>query len=349
MSSKQSYSSELAKSTSNNPLSPEKVHEAFNGYQVTQVIYVAAKLGLADCLKNDSKSFEELAAHMDANENVLRHFMEMLLTLGIVAKDKNENYLLTPLGSLLRSDDPNSVLGFVLTTGEGYRAWGNLLYSVQTGKAAFDQTFKMSVYEFFAQNPEADANFNRLLKETTRGRLLPAVETYNFSKFTHFVDVGGNTGLLTTAILTKYPNLQATLLDQAHVVSCAEKILESAGVRDRCQIIGGDFFESIPTKGDLYIISQVLLNWDDKHALKILENCRAAMDPLAKLLIMDFVLPNQEITAAKLLTSLHSMVHSGRLMRKEDEFYALLSKAGFQSSKLIQTVGMISFIEADPK
>lgn len=346
MASKQSNSSELGEATANKPLLPEKVEEALNGYQLTQVICVTAKLGLADHIKNNSKSFEELVADMGANANVLRHFMQLLLTFGIVAKDENANYQLTPLGSLLRSDNPNSVLATVLSTTETYEAWGNLLHSVQTGKPAFDETFKMSTYEYFAQNAEANANFNQWMEETTRDWLLPALETYNFSKFNHFVDIGGNTGLLTTAILTKYPNLQATIFDQAHVVIGAEKRVESAGVKDRCEIMSGDFFESIPAKGDLYIISRVLLNWDDDHALKILSNCHVTMGSSAKLLIMDFVLPNQDITASKLLTSLHLLVLGGRLMRTEDEFYALLSKAGFQSSKLIQTKGMISFIEA---
>jgi len=349
MSSKQSNSSKLGKSTSNNPLLPDKLQEAFNGFQLTQAIYVTAKLGLAEHLHNNAKSCEELATDMGANANVLQHFMQLLLTLGIVTKDKDSNYQLTQLGSMLCSDAPNSVLGSVLSMAETYQAWGNLLYSVQTGKAAFDHTFHKNFYEYLGQNAEANANFNRWMEETTRDWLLPALETYNFSKFTHFVDVGGSTGVLTTAILTKYPNLHATIFDQTHVVNDAEKILKSAGVSDRCQIIGGDFFESIPSEGDLYIISRVLLNWDDDHALKILKNCHTAMGRSAKLLIMDFVLPNQDMTASDLLSSLHLLVLGGRLLRTEDEYYALLSKAGFQSPRLIQTGDIISFIEAVPK
>lgn len=352
MSSQQSNLSEFGKSTSNNPLSPEKVQEIFDGFQLAQVIYVTAKLGVADSLKNRAQSCEELATEIGANAKVLQHLMSLLQTLGIVTTDKNDNYQLTPVGSMFRSDTPNSVVGTTLSKAESYQAWGHFLYSVQTGKAAFDHTFHKSLYEYLAQNAEANTNFNRWMEETTRDWLLSTLETYDFSKFTHFVDIGGSTGVLTTTLLTKYPNLQAIIFDQPHVVTGAQKILESVSVSDRCQIIGGDFFEAIPTTGDLYIISRVLLNWDDEHALKILKNCRTAMKHSATLLIIDFVLPNQNLTTSQLLSSLHDLVLVGRLMRTEEEYYALLSKAGFQSPKLIQTggttVGTISFIEAVP-
>jgi hypothetical protein len=348
MSSKPSNASDLANATSQTPLLPDKVEESiFNGFQITQAIYVTAQLGLADHLNNNAKSCEELAVDMGVNAKVLQHLMQLLLTLGIVAKAANDKYQLTQFGCYLRSDTPDSALGTVLSLAEIYQAWGDLLHSVKTGKAAFDHSFHKSLYDYLAENAEANANFNRWMEETTRDWLLPALDSYDFSKFTQFVDVGGSTGVLTAEILSQYPNLQAIIFDQAHVVNDAGKILES--VRDRCQIIGGDFFESILAKGDLYIISRVLLNWDDEHALKILKNCRAAMDNSAKLLIMDFVLPNENTTASDLLSSLHSLVLCGRLLRTEEEYYALLGKAGFQSPKLIQTGGAISFIEALPK
>ncbi|OQW92059.1 MAG: hypothetical protein BWK78_02780 [Thiotrichaceae bacterium IS1] len=334
--------------TSTTVLSPEQLQEALYGFELSQVIYVTAKLGLADCLREGAKSSAELALKMGANAKVLDHFLPLLLKLGLVTTDENQHYQLTPTGSLLRSDNPNSILGTVLSTAEIYQAWGNFLYSVQTGKAAFDDVFQMSMYEYLAQQAAANANFNRWMEETTRSWLLPALEHYDFSPFTSLVDIGGSTGVLTTAILTKYPQLQAIIFDQAHVVNGAENILTAAGVSHRVQLCGGDFFASVSSHGDLYIISRVLLNWDDEHALKILQNCRVAMSPTAKLLIIDFLLPNQNPTALDFLSSLHLFVLGGRLLRTEAEYYALLSAAGFHSPRLIQTGGFISFIEALP-
>ncbi len=205
------------------------------------------------------------------------------------------------------------------------------------------------MYDYLSQNDGANKNFNRWMEESTRDWIVPALETYNFSRFTHLVDIGGSTGKLTAEILTRHPNLSATIFDQPHVVKDAEKVLESAGVADRCHIMAGDFFEFIPARGDLYIISRVLLNWDDDHALKILKNCRAAMEDSARLLIMDFVLPGKNATAGELISSLHLQVLGGNLMRTEDGYRCLLEKAGFHTPEWIQTQGAIRFIEATPE
>jgi SAM-dependent methyltransferase len=321
------------------------------GFVNSQALYVCAKLGVADHLSQGAKSCEELATELNVNVNGLCHLMRLLSKGGIVTVDKNGYYKLTSLGSYLRSNTPNSLQGTVLSIAEIYPAWGNLLYSIQTNKAAFDKTFQMNFYDYLHQNVEANTNFNRSMEETTREWIIPTLDMCDLSTVKTVVDVGGNTGMLTAMILKKYPHLQAILFDQEHVVSEAGKILESAQVASRCQVIGGDFFESIPAGGDLYIISRVLLNWDDAHALKILKNCRAAMSHSAKLLIMDFVLPNKDASAYEyeLVASLQILVMvGGRLMRTEEEYYDLLSKAGFQSQQLIKTGGMFRFIEAIP-
>jgi precorrin-6B methylase 2 len=350
MSSNQSDLSQSENLSSQDLPPPEaKAAEAFEGFQVTQAIYVAAKLGLAEYLKDGAKSDEQLAIEMGVNIKAFAHLMRLLVHFGIVTVDNNNNYQLTPIGSLLRTDNPDSLLGSVLSLAEIYQAWGNLLHSIQTGKAAFNETFQMSLYEYLDKNTEANAHFNLWMKETSRDWLIPALDAYDFSNIKTFVDVGGHIGALTAEILMRYPNLQAILYDQYRAVSKADKILAAVDVADRCQVVDGDFFKFVPTGGELYLISRVLLNWDDTDALQILKNCRAAMQPPAKLLIMDFVLPNHEESAADLLSSLHSLVLCGRLLRTEDEYYHLLSEAGFQTPKLINTEGPISFIEATPK
>ncbi len=317
------------------------------GFTLSQALYVSAKLGVADHLSQGTKTCEELATDLSVNVNGLCQLMRLLSKTGIVSVNKKGAYKLTALGSRLCSDTPDSLRGTVLSIAEIYPAWGNLLYSLQTNKAAFDKTFQMSFYDYLQQDAEANTHFNMWMEETTRDWILPALDMCDLSKVKTVVDVGGSTGMLTMMILKKYPHLQAILFDQAHVVNEAGKILETAHVASRCQVIGGDFFESIPAGGDLYIISRVLLNWDDVHALQILQNCRATMSPSAKLLIMDFVLPNKGASTFELFASLQILVLGGGcLMRTADEYYALLSKAGFQAPQLIKTGGMISFIEA---
>ncbi|MEK8015951.1 MAG: methyltransferase [Candidatus Parabeggiatoa sp.] len=327
-----------------------RLQKMLSGFYVAQTIYATTKLGLADHLNDSAKSCEMLASEMDVDVNSLIYLMRLLSKLGIVSVAKNGNYKLTALGSYLRANNPNSIRGTILSLSDmAAPAWGNLSYSIKTGKAAFDNTFQMSFYEYLDQNAEANTHFNQWMEETTREWIIPTLDMCDLSKVKTVVDVGGNTGMLSAMILNEYPNLQSILFDQEYVVSDAEKLLESAGVADRCQVIGGDFFESVPAGGDLYIISRVLLNWDDAHALKILKSCRAAMESLGNLLIIDFVLPNKGGNTFSLLGSLNSLVLSGRIMRTEDEYYELLDKAGFQSPRLIKTGGMLSFIEAVPR
>lgn len=344
MSSNQSNSFESGSSIQ--PIPPERVLELFYGFNVTQIIYVTAKLGLANRLNNSAKTCEELAVELGVNAKVLHHIMRFLIYLGFVTVDKNQIYQLTPFGSYLRSDTPNSLVGTALSVGSlHYPTWENLWHSLQTGKAAFDQTFKMGIYDYLAQNSEANTYFNQWIEEITRDRNLPILSEYDFSSIGHFVDVGGGTGILTAAVLKQHSHLQATLFEQPHVISEANKLLNEAGVSERCQIVEGDFFDSIPEGGDLYILSRVLLNWDDDNALTILKNCRAAMSPPAKLLIMDFVLPNQDETIHEVSLSLALLLLFDRLLRTEDEYYGLISKAGFQSPKIVKR-GTINFIEA---
>jgi SAM-dependent methyltransferase len=317
------------------------------GFVVSQALYVTTKLGVAEQLSQGGKSCEALATELNVNLKALCQLMHLLTKAGIVKRDKKANYKLTSFGSRLRADTPDSLRGTVLSVAEIYSAWGNLLYSIQTGKGAFDDIFQMSLYDYLHQNAEANTHFNRWMEETTREWIIPTLNMCDLSHVKTVVDVGGSTGMLTAMILKQYPHLQALLFDQAHVVSGARKILESAQVATRCQVIGGSFFESVPSGGDLYIVSRVLLNWDDAQALKILKNCRAVMGQSAKLLIMDFVLPNKGASAYELVGSLQILVlGGGRIMRTEDEYYELLSKADFHSPQLIKTGGMISFIEA---
>jgi hypothetical protein len=158
--------------------------------------------------------------------------------------------------------------------------------------------------------------------------------------------VGGNIGTLTAVILKANPKMQAILFDRENVVVGANKVLEVAGVADRCQIVGGNFFDSVPPGGDLYLISRVLLNWDDADAIKILKKCYQAMRPKDKLMVVDFMFPPGEISPLIGVNSLHLLVMCGTIMRTEDEFYNLLLSSGFKVTNIIETKSPVSAIEA---
>jgi len=319
------------------------------GFKRSQALFVAAKLGIADILSDGSKTADELAKAAGVNSHGIYHLMRMLVSMGVFSVEDNEKFCLNSLGKHLRTGTSDSLRGTVMAMGdEIYQAWGNLLYGIKTEKTAFNHTFNRDFFSYFKQNSEASVNFNEWMKETTREWLLPVLEAYDFSEVKTLVDVGGGIGTLTAVILNANPKMQAILFDREDVVVGAQGVLEGAGVADRCQIVGGNFFDAVLPDGDLYLISRVLLNWDDTKAIKILTNCYQAMTVKDRLVVVDFMLPKGKMSPFMGLSSLNLFILFGTFMRTEDEFYNLLSSAGFKVTNTIQTTGPVSAIEAKP-
>lgn len=325
--------------------------EMMYGYKISQGIFAATKLGIADILSDGSKTADELAEAIGVDARSIYHLMRMLVSVGVFAAENNDRFQLNSLSQHLVTDTSDSLRGTVMAMGdELYRVWGNLFDGIKTGETAFDATFKMSFYNYLQHNSESAVNFNEWMKETTREWLLPLLEAYDFSGFKTLVDIGGGIGTLTAAILKINPKMQAILFDREDVVANADRVLESAGVADRCQVVGGSFFDSIPSGGDIYLLSRVLLNWDDTQATKILQNCHQVMTPEDRLLVVDFMLPqNQKMSPFIGMGSLTLFLMGGNFMRTENEFYNLLSAGGFQVYNTIETKGPVSAIEAKPK
>ncbi|MEG4054909.1 MULTISPECIES: methyltransferase [unclassified Microcoleus] len=323
--------------------------EMMYGFKISQALFVAAKLEIADILSDGSKTADELAKATSVNSRGIYHLMRMLVSVGVFSLEGNEKFCLNSLGKHLLTGTSDSLRGTVLAMGdELYQGWGNLLYGIKTGETPFEHTFKTNLYSYLKQNSEAAVNFNEWMKETTREWLLPVLEAYDFSDVKTLVDVGGGIGTLTAVILNANPKLQAILFDREDVVVDADQVLEEAGVADRCQIVGGSFFEAVPPSGDLYLLSRVLLNWDDARAITILKNCYQAMTAKDRLVIVDFMLPEGKMSPFIGMGSLTLFILGGTFMRKKDEFYNLLSSAGFKVTNMIETKGPVSVIEAKP-
>ena len=323
--------------------------EMMYGFKISQALFVAAKLGIADTLSDSSKTADELAKAAGVNSHGIYHLMRMLVSVGVFSVEDNEKFCLNSLGKHLLTGTSDSLRGTVMAMGdEIYQAWGNLLYGIKTGETAFNHTFNRDIYSYLKQDSEASVNFNEWMKETTREWLLPVLEAYDFSEVKTLVDVGGGIGTLTAVILNANPTMQAILFDREDVVVGADRVLEGAGVADRCQIVGGSFFEAVPPTGDLYLLSRVLLNWDEGHAITILKNCYQAMTAKDRLMIVDFMLPEGKMSPFIGMGSLTLFILGGTFMRTKDEFYNLLSSAGFKVTNMIATKGPVSVLEAKP-
>ena len=291
--------------------------QMMTGYWVSQAICVAARLGIADLLVGDPMSCGDLAAATHSHAPSLQRVLRALASVGVFTETAPGHFALTPTAALLRTEMPDSMRALALVYGdEAYRAWGDLLHSVQTGQPAFEHHFGMGPFEYYAQHPEADQVFNQAMIGYT-GRVASAlVATYDFSPFGTVVDVGGGYGTILAAILQRNPAAQGVLFDQPHVVTGAEGLLTSAGVADRCVRIGGDFFEAVPAGGDAYVLSQILHDWDDERCVAILRQCRRVMPEHGRLLVVEIVLPpGQEPSFGKWL-DLHMLAITGQGVEK---------------------------------
>ncbi len=321
--------------------------QMITGFWVSQAIYVAAKLGIADLLKDGSKSSDALAKSVKSSPKELLRLLRFLSSVGIFAENEDGCFELTPLAACLQTGVPSSLRSLSIMYGEEtYQAWGGLLHSIKSGETAFDHVYKSGVFQYLAQHPDSAAVFNQAMTEFTEEESTAVSTAYDFSKFDRIVDMGGGQGSFLAAILRNNVKPMGVLFDLPQVIKRAKDHIEAAGLADRCQVIGGDFFGSIPTGGDAYILKNVLVNWDDEQAFALLKNCHHAMAENGKLLVIEIsvISPKNTPSFGKLF-DLHMLVMTGGRGRTEVEFRTLFAKAGFKLTNIIATESPVSIIE----
>ncbi|MDX1947238.1 MAG: methyltransferase [Pirellulaceae bacterium] len=317
------------------------------GNWLSQAIYVAAKLSLADLLAAGPRDATDLAAACGARAQPLYRLLRALASVGIFAADESGRFRLTPLAEPLRKDDPASKRAMVLMTGEEqYRAWGELLYSVQTGQTGFDRVFGEPLFDYLSTRPEQARTFDEAMV-AIHGRETPAMlAAYDFAGIRILADLGGGNGSVLSAVLLQHPHLRGILFDLPHVVERARPALDAAGLAERCQTVGGSFFETAPAGADAYFLRHILHDWDDERAHRILRIIHAAAPAGAKLLIVESVItPGNEPGFAKLL-DLTMLVIPGGQERTADEYRDLLARGGFELRRIIPTAADVSVLEA---
>lgn len=323
--------------------------QMMTGYWVSQALYVAAKLGVADLLTDGPRPVEELATATQTNALSLQRVLRALASVGVFTEASPKTFALTPLAALLRTGTPNSMRALaIMYAEEQYRAWGDILQSVRTGKPAFEHHFGMSYFTFLAQHPEANRVFNEAMTGWTAQLVSAVMDAYDFSPFHTIVDVGGSYGTLLAAILRSNPTAQGILFDQPHVIATAGEQLEAAGVAERCTTVGGDFFVEVPAGGDAYLLAQILHDWDDECSVAILRQCRRVVPAHGKLLVIELVLPPGEEPFLGKWLDLHMLVMVGARERTAAEYEALFRAAGFALARVIPTTAGQSIVEAIP-
>ena len=324
------------------------IRRMVEGYQVSQAIHVAATLGIADLLADASRTSDDLAAVTGTHPRTLYRLLRALASVELLREFDGYRFELTPLGERLRSDRPDSIVGWASFIGRPYswEAWGELLHSVRTGENAFRYVHGTDVWTYRSTRPEESAIFDRAMTSLSRRSNAALLAAYDFGRFRTIVDVGGGNGALIAAVLTAYPNIQGVLFDQPHVVSGAAALLELGGVVHRCRTVGGSFFESVP-EADAFLLRAVVNCWDDDASIRILTVVRRAIAKDGRMLLVERVIaPPNEGRDAK-FSDLNMLVGPSGLERTSDEFAALLDSSGFRLERVLDA-GTYSVIEAVP-
>jgi hypothetical protein len=326
-----------------------RMHELLGGYRTTQMLFVAARLGLADELADGPRSVSQLAAATASHPPALLRLLRALSSLGIFTERPEGTFELTVLADTLRADAPNSLRPVALSYGESWwwDAFGELMHSVKTGETGFRRAHGMELFEYLNQHDDAACVFNANMSATTCSESQAVIDSYPFAYLKCLVDVGGGQGTLAAAILQSHLKARAIIFDQPSIIEGACALLERAGILTRCTLVSGSFFDTIPAKGDTYTLKDILHNWNDEQCITILRNIRQAMSGEARLLVIERIItPGNQESAGK-ITDITMLVMTGGRERTENEYQHLLQQANFTISRIIPA-SAVSVIEALP-
>ena len=279
----------------------------------------------------------------------LYRLLRALASVDVFREHDDHTFALTPLATCLLSDVVGSQRPVAIMMGEEhYRAWAELLYSLETAKPAFDKVYGQPVFSYLAQHPTAAKIFDGAMTGIHGVETRAMLGAYDFAAFGTLVDIGGGNGSLLSVVLERYPKLQGILFDRADVIERARAHLKMAGLEQRCTTVAGNFFEQVPGGGDAYLMRHIIHDWNDEQSLTILRNCHKAMKPQAKLLLVESVIPpGNEPFFGKWL-DVNMLVIPGGQERTEQEYRELFQKAGFQLTRIVPTTMEVSVIEAVP-
>ena len=329
--------------------SPEAaVLRMIRGFQLSQALHAAAKLGIFDLLARGTRTSTEIAGAAGAHEPSLRRLLRFLTTVDVLVEDDRGRFAATAMGELLRSDHPQSVRPWALMLGSPsfWRPWGELYETIKTGQPAFNRVYGEPHFKFLSHSPREAATFNAAMTSGTRSQLTDILAAYDFSGCSKIVDVGGGQGALLRGILERYPEARGVLCEMPSVAAEA-RVLRGSAVEERCEFVGADMFQSVPLGGDAYILKSIIHDWSDAEAIQILHNCRQAISDRGKIMLVERIIgPSNQPDPGKWSDLMMMVMLTGR-ERTEAEYRELYAGAGFRLTRVVPA-GEFSVIEGVP-
>ena len=321
----------------------ERVTSAVNAHVIGEI----ARLGVADLVAERAMTGAEIAERTGTDADCMRRTMRAAVALGLFHRDSAGRFSNNRLSTTLKTGDIESVRSFAtyFASKSNLRAWLDFSETVRTGKNAFERVHGKSVWDWFDEHPDERETFAHAMMSMTLLNAPAIAATYPFGEVKKVCDVGGGRGTLLSEILLRHRELRAMLVDAEGVLESAKKLLDQRGVRDRVELVKGSFFESVPRGADAYLLKNILHDWDDARSITILKNCRAAMDPGQRVLVVETIVEedNDDFGA---LADLQMMVVCGEgRERGRADFERLFGKSGFRLSRVLEAPIPVAIVE----
>jgi hypothetical protein len=327
---------------------PVRMVELLGGFRISQALYAAAALGVADQLVAGPAPVKDLAERVGAHAPSLHRLLRTLASVGVFTEPEPGVFALTPLGQTLTSGQPGSMRDLAIMWMEThYAPFAELLHTIRTGRPAAEHVYGQPFFAWLSRHPEQASRFTGAMANLTSGGFkTAAIASLPLDGIQTIVDVGGADGTVLAAILAGHPHMRGVLFDLPHVITSAPRTLASHGVDDRVDCVGGDFFESVPAGADAYLVSVVLHNWPDQQAQRILANIAAAGGSGARLLMIEFVVPPGDTPHLSKMSDLNMLAMLDGKERTETEWRELLTAADFTGIEIHLAGTPLSVIQA---
>jgi len=319
-----------------------------SGYWISQAVHVAAKLSLPDWILAGKTTSAQLAEATGTDAPSLYRLLRALASVGVFAEEGHDHWTLTPLAETLLEKPGSQKAVALMMGGEHFASWGELHYSIQSGKPAFDKLYGKPVFTYLAEHPDEAQNFDAAMVGVHGAETAAMLDAYDFSDIGLLVDVGGGNGSLLMATLQRYPLLRGILFDMPQTAERARRGFANSGMMARCSALGGSFFEFVPPGGDAYLMRHIIHDWTDEQSITILGNCRKAIKPEGRVLLVEAVIPPGNERSWSKFLDLNMMVIPGGMERTEEQFKSLFERSGFRLNRIVPTGTEVSVIEALP-
>ena len=316
---------------------------------LSRALSTVAELGVADHIEAGSpQSIESLARATGTHERSLYRIMRFMASHGLFKETDSRQFDHTPLSQCLRMDVEGSFRAAAQMMHRVFPTWDGLHHSALTGEPGFNQVYGQPIFEYIGKHPDLGPIFDAGMTAIHGYETGAMLEAYDFSGIEILADIGGGNGSLLSAVLQRYPTMKGILFDLAHVVGRAQANLQADGVADRCTVVEGSFFESIPSGADAYIFRHIIHDWNDEQCVQILSHCLQVIPANGKLLLVEAVVPTGNEPSLAKDFDMTMLTLPGGIERTAEEYKTLLEQAGFQLNSITSTPSIVSVIEGTP-